>query len=60
MCVVGKTTAAGLCFLIGRTVGAGFAWAYRNPNPYPNSNLPLPLPLSLSLTPFSTFTPTLA
>ena len=25
MCVVGKTTAAGLCFLIGRTVGAGIA-----------------------------------
>ena len=25
VCVVGKTAAAGLCFLIGRTVGAGIA-----------------------------------
>ena len=27
ICVAGKVTSSGVCFVIGRTVGAGFAWA---------------------------------
>ena len=27
VCVAGKVTSSGICFVIGRTVGAGFAWA---------------------------------